>query len=90
MTMGRIIPSWRTIFHRQIERWRRRRGFYHALRDRQHRDAFDLLLRAWCREDAAMHNANIPCVLDILTLMANIHETRCLEGLKQRAKDAEE
>ncbi len=85
--MGRITPSWRTIYHRQINRWRKRGGFYHALRDKQHQEAFNNLLRVWGRESAAMGNANIPCLMDILNLMANVHAKRCLEHLTTKADD---
>ena len=84
--MGRITPSWRNIYHRQIFHLQKRKGFYHKLRDNAHQEAFNQLLRAWGRESAALSNANIPAMLDVLNLMANIHATRQLEALKQEAE----
>jgi hypothetical protein len=83
--MGRITPSWRTIYHRQIDRLRKRNSFYHTLREKQHQEAFNNLLRVWGRESAALSNANIPAMMDILNLMANVHAKRQLEELKQQA-----
>jgi hypothetical protein len=87
--VGRITPSWRTIYHRQIDQWRKRNRFYHSLREKTHQEAFNNLLRVWGRESAAMGNANIPSMMDILNLMANVHAKRCVEDLKQQAKDFE-
>jgi hypothetical protein len=57
--MGRITPSWRTIYHRQLFRLQKRKGFYHTLRAKAHQKAFNTLLKAWICESAALSNANI-------------------------------
>jgi hypothetical protein len=41
------------------------------------------------RVNAAMRNANIPCLMDILTLMTNIHTKTRLEDLRTQATDVE-
>jgi hypothetical protein len=84
--VGRITPSYRTIDHRQIARLRRRKGFYRSLREKQHQEAFNNLLRVWGRESAVLSNANIPSMMDIRNLMANVHAKRQLEDLKQQAE----
>jgi hypothetical protein len=84
--MGRITPSWRTIYHRTIERLRRRNSFYRTLREKQHQASFNQLLRVWGRESAALSNANIPAMMDVLNLMANVHAKRQLEELKTQAE----
>ena len=84
--MGRITPSWRTIYHRTIERLRRRNSVYHTLREKQHQASFNQLLRVWGRESAALSNANIPAMMDVLNLMANVHAKRQLEALKTQAE----
>ncbi len=44
------------------------------LRDAEGREAFRLLERdAWDRDHAAMVNSDIPLVLDVLNLTANVH-----------------
>lgn len=58
--MGRITPSFRQLFMSEVEELKR--GFYRAILDSGHREAFSLLIRAWCSEDYVMSNANIPCV----------------------------
>lgn len=83
--MGRITPSWRTIYHRQIARWRRRNEFYHTLREKLHQDAFNHLLRVWWRESVALSNANVSSLMDVLKLMVNVHTQRCLNELRAQA-----
>jgi hypothetical protein len=71
--MGRITPSWRTIYHRTIDRLRRRTGFYQKLREKQHQEAFNLLLRVLGRESAALGNANVPAMMmEIKTLISSL------------------
>ena len=55
-----------------------------------HREAFNLLVLAWCSEDTAMANAIIPCVLDNMNLLANVHNKKCIEELRKRIKDDDE
>jgi hypothetical protein len=88
--MGRITPSFRQLYLRQIEDLKKSAGFQDTLIDREHRQAFDLLLRdAWSPEDAAMSNAGVPCILDILNLMANVHAKKCIQELQDRILELE-
>jgi hypothetical protein len=78
--MGRITPSFRQQFHKVIEELRRSSGFQNRLINLEHKKAFDLLLKeAWSAENAAMSTSGIPCVTDILNLMANVHNKKCTE-----------
>lgn len=62
----------------------RNNSFYKTLLDPKHKQAFDQLLKeAWSQEGAAMTNSGIPYILDILNLMASVHNKRCIEELKK-------
>lgn len=88
--MGRITPSFRQLLQRQIEELRRSNGFQNTLIDLEHKRAFDLLLQeAWSAEGAAMSNSSVPCILDILNLMANIHNKKCAEALRRKCIELE-
>jgi len=90
--MGRITPSFRQLYQRLLEELRRPGGFQDTLLDPEHRRALDQLVKeAWSAENAALSNSGIACLLDILNLMANIHNKKCnsalgdeVEKLKQR------
>jgi hypothetical protein len=86
--MGRITPSFRQLFLSEVEELKR--SFYRALLDPAHREAFNLLVRAWCSEDTAMANAFIPCVVDNMNLLANVHNRKCMEELRKRTKEVNE
>jgi hypothetical protein len=76
--MSRITPYFRQLYQRQIEELKKSAGFQDTLLDQEHRQAFDLLLRdVGSSEGAAISNAGVPCVLDILNLMANVHAKKC-------------
>ena len=82
--MGRITPSFRQLFKRQIAELKKRQGFQNSLMSREHKKAFDLLLKdAWSAESAALSNSCIPYVLDTLNLMANVHNRRCIEEVEK-------
>jgi hypothetical protein len=88
--MGRITPSFRQLFKKQIAELKRKRGFQNSLFGREHRKAFDLLLKdAWSAESAALSNACIPYVLDALNLMANVHNKKCIEALEKEIFELE-
>ena len=62
----------------------RKNSFYKTLSDPNHQQAFDQLLKeAWSREGAAMANSGIPYILDIINLMASVHNKRCVEELRK-------
>jgi hypothetical protein len=82
--MGRITPSFRQLFKKQIAELKKRWGFQDSLVNREHRKAFDLLLKdAWSAEGAALSNSYIPYVLDTLNLMANVHNRKCIEEVEK-------
>ncbi len=88
--MGRITPSFRQQFQKLIAELKESSGFQNTLISREHQAAFDLLLKdAWSAEDAAMANAGIPCVLDALNLMANVHNKTCIEELRRKLQELE-
>lgn len=60
------------------------------LKDPEYQKAFDQLLReAWSAESAAMSQSGIYCITDILNLMANVHNRKCIEEVKSRIKELE-
>jgi len=83
--MGRVTPSFRQLYLKQMEALKKSAGFRDALLDQEHKKAFDLLVKdAWTPEGAALSNAGVPCVLDIMNLMANIHNKKRIEELRER------
>ena len=44
----------------------------------------------WCSEDHAMGNSNVACTLDIMNLMANVHNRKCVEELRNDIKECDE
>ena len=87
--MGRITPSFRQLFHSEVEELKR--YFQKTLLDKGHVEAFNLLLReAWSAEDHAMGISNVPYPLDIMNLMANVHNRKCVEQLTKQIKDRDE
>lgn len=85
--MGRITPSFRQLFLKEVERLRKK--FQPALVDPEHRRAFDELIRTWSGESAAMTQSNIPATLDALNLLANVHTRAEIEGLRGRLEELE-
>jgi hypothetical protein len=87
--MGRITPSFRQLYHQQVEELKR--GFQHTLLDRSHREAFNLIIKeAWSTEGHAMANAGVPCTLDIMNLMANVDNKKVIVQLRARIREYEE
>jgi len=86
--MGRIRPSFRQLFESQVEELRR--SFQNTLLDLNNREAFNLLLKqAWSAEGHAMANSGVPCVLDVMNLMANVDNRRCVEELRRALRKFE-
>ena len=86
--MGRITPSFRQLFHSEVEELKR--YFQKTLLDKGHVEAFNLLLReAWSAEDHAMGVSNVPYPLDIMNLMANVHNMKCVEQVRKGLRDGE-
>ena len=86
--MGRITPSFRQRYEALVSELRK--SYQSALIDPGHREAFDLLLKdAWCVEQAAMGNSNLPTVVDALNITANIHNRKLIEALRRRLEEQE-
>ena len=87
--MGRITPSFRQLFESQVEELKK--SFQNALLDLNHREAFNLLLKeAWSAEGHAMSNSTVPVTLDVMNLMANVHNKKCVEELRKALREKEE
>jgi len=89
--MGRITPSFRQMFLRELRRLRnKRKGFYKTLRDPKHKEAFDALIRdAWQPESAAMVQSDLYGVIDDMNLMASVNVKKEIEALKEKIKEME-
>jgi hypothetical protein len=88
--MGRITPSFRQSFQSQIEELRRSNGFQNTLLDLSHKEALNSLIEeAWSPEGATMSNSGIQCVLDVLNLMANVHNKKVNNSLRSRIEELE-
>ena len=86
--MGRITPSFRQRYEALISELRK--SYQSALIDVGHREAFNLLLKeAWCLEQAAMGDSNLPTVVDALNITANIHNRKLIEALRRRLEEQE-
>lgn len=84
--MGRITPPFRQSYQDLLEKLRR--NYVELLRDINHKENFDQLVReAWDREYAAMSNAELPLVLDALNLTANIYNKGEIEKLKKMLEE---
>ncbi len=84
--MGRVTPSFRQLYKAQIEELKKH--FQSILLDLGHKEAFDSLVRdAWTAEDHALSNARVPTVLDVLNLMANVHNQKCINSLRKELKE---
>ena len=90
--MGRITPSFRQMFLRELRRLRnKRKGFYNTLCDPKHKEAFDALIRdAWQPESAAMVQSDLYGVIDDLNLMASVNVKKEIEVLKEKIKEMED
>ena len=86
--MGRITPSFRQRYEALVSELKK--SYQSALIDIGHREAFNLLLKeAWCLEQAAMGNSNLPTVVDALNMTANIHNRKLIEVLRRRLEEQE-
>ncbi len=83
--MGEATPLFNQGFQKQIDELKNAIGFQNSFLNIEHKEAFDLLLKeAWSVENIAMSNSGVPCILDILNLMANVHNKKCIEALRER------
>lgn len=83
--MGRLTPSFRQLYDEVLSELRTE--LQGAFVDLGHKKAFDLLLKAWNAEQAAMGNSTLPTVCDKLNVVANIHNRKLIYSLVNELKD---
>lgn len=83
--MGRKDLSPRELFQEYLALLKRESGFRDTLINIECREAFDKLLEeAWLYNEDAIVKAGIPCIMDALILLANIHNKKNLEDIKKK------
>jgi hypothetical protein len=83
--MGRLTPSFRTVYSEVLDDLRKE--IRNCFVDLNHKEAFDLLYKeAWRPEEAAMGNSTLPTVLDKLCMVANINTRKLIEMIKAEIK----
>jgi hypothetical protein len=83
--MGRLTPSFRTVYSEVLDDLRKE--MRNCFVDVTHKDAFDLLYKeAWRPEEAAMGNSTLPTVPDKLCMVANINTRKLIELKKEEIK----
>ena len=83
--MGRLTPSFRTVYSEVLDDLRKE--MRNCFVDLSHKEAFDSLYKeAWRPEEAAMGNSTLPTVLDKLCMVANINTRKLIEVIKVELK----
>jgi hypothetical protein len=78
-------PSFQQQVHKIISELRMTRAFECMLRPPSHQAAFDHVIQdAWSRGGLARAATALPHVMDVMNLMANVHNKHCGETLRQR------
>jgi hypothetical protein len=83
--MGRITPSFRQLYDEVVSELRTE--LQGAFIDLGHKKAFDLLLKAWSCEAAAMGNSTLPTVCDKLSIVASVHNRKLIAALTNELKE---
>ncbi len=83
--MGRITPSFRQLYDEVMSDLRTE--LQGAFVDLGHKKAFDLLLKAWGSEQAAMGNSTLPTVCDKLNLVASVHNRKLIAAFTNELKE---
>jgi hypothetical protein len=83
--MGRLTPSFRQLYDEVLSELRTE--LQGAFVDLGHKRAFDLLMKAWGAEQAAMGNSTLPTVCDKLNVVANVHNRKLIESLVNQLKE---
>ncbi|MEP6576397.1 MAG: hypothetical protein ABJB85_08220 [Nitrososphaerota archaeon] len=83
--MGRITPSFRQLYEEVMSDLRTE--LQGAFIDLGHKKAFDLLLKAWSSEQAAMGNSTLPTVCDKLSIVASVHNRKLIATLMNELKE---
>ncbi len=83
--MGRLTPSFRTVYAEVLEDMRKE--IQGCFIDLGHKAAFDPLLKeAWGPEEAAMGNSTLVTVLDKMVMVANIHNRKLIANFSEELK----
>lgn len=85
MVHGRITPSFRQLYDEVMSELRTE--LQGAFVDLGHKKAFDLLLKAWGSEQAAMGNSTLPTVCDKLSIVASVHNRKLIAALSNEVKE---
>ena len=85
--MQRSRLSFTQACTRLVDALKRSNGFQSRLARLEYKDACDALLQVVRTEDDAMAHAEAPPALDILTLMANLHNLTTVDALRRRVRD---
>ena len=83
--MGRLSPSFRQLYDEVMSELRTE--LQGAFVDLGHKKAFDLLLKAWNAEQAAMGNSTLPTVSDKLNVVGNVHNRKLIASLTNELKE---
>ena len=83
--MGRLTPLFRQLYDEVMSELRTE--LQGAFVDLGHKKAFDLLMKAWSAEQAAMGNSTLPTVCDKLNILANVHNRKLIESLLNQLKE---
>jgi len=83
--MGRLSPSFRQLYDEVMSELRTE--LQGAFVDLGHKKAFDLLLKAWNAEQAAMGNSTLPTVCDKLNVVGNVHNRKLIASLTNELKE---
>ena len=86
--MGRITPSFRQLYEEVMSDMRTE--LQGAFVDLGHKKSFDLLLKAWNSEQAAMGNSTLPTVCDKLSIVASVHNRKLIAALTNELKDKDQ
>ena len=82
--LGRVTESFRIMFQEEVESLKK--TYCQALMDSKHREAFDMLGKAWTQEVGAMSYSKVPTVLDIMLLTAIIDNRKNIGGLLEEVQ----
>ena len=86
--MGRITPSFRQLYEEVMSDLRTE--LQGAFVDLGHKKAFDLLLKAWSSEQAAMGNSTLPTVCDKLSIVGSVHNRKLIAALTNELKEKDQ
>ena len=86
--MGRITPSFRQLYEEVMSDLRTE--LQGAFVDLGHKKAFDLLLKAWSLEQAAMGNSTLPTVCDKLSIVGSVHNRKLIAALANELKEKDQ